>query len=249
MSTDVKPPNGLPSKEEVNRCGARLAEWWGLEIELTPEEVAENLRPVHIWRAEHAYPMSLLMPTLRNWADKYSTSHIKPSQRLKRIPQILGKLNRHPGMKLARMQDIGGARAVFGSREEVELVHDRIRRYWKVDRTKDWREFGRPDTGYRALHLMIAKRDRISNEDRIVEVQLRTASEQRWSDVIMAAGDRLGYSLKDGSGPEELLDYFRVASHVLALVDRGEAADEGLREHFDELREQVRSYFATEETG
>jgi putative GTP pyrophosphokinase len=248
MPSAVSSPTDLPSKEEVNRCGAKLAEWWGLEVELSREEVGENLRPVHIWRAEHAYPMSLLMPTLRNWADRYSTSHIKPSQRLKRIPQILGKLNRHPGMKLARMQDIGGARAVFGNRDEVELVHDRIKRYWKVDRTKDWREFGRPDTGYRALHVMIAKRDRISNEDRIVEVQLRTASEQRWSDVIMATGDRLGYSLKDGQGPDELLAYFRVASNVLALIDRGETADEELREHFAELREQVRPYFAMKET-
>jgi putative GTP pyrophosphokinase len=238
----------LPSREQVNRCGATLAEWWGLEIELTNSELAKNLRPVHVWRAEHAYPMSLLMPTLRNWADKYSTSHIKPSQLLKRIPQILAKLNRHPKMKLARMQDIGGARAVFGSRDEVELVHERIKRYWEIKRTKDWREDGRPDTGYRALHLMIATRDRISNEDRIVEVQLRTASEQRWSDVIMATGDRLGYSLKDGTGPDELLAYFRVASHVLALIERGEPADAELREHFDELREEARPYFAVKET-
>jgi putative GTP pyrophosphokinase len=238
----------LPSKEEVNRAGAKLAEWWGLEIELTRPELAEYLQPVHIWRAEHAYPMSLLMPTLRNWADKYSSSHIKPSQRLKRVPQILGKLNRHPGMKLARMQDIGGARAVFGNRDEVELVHDRIKRYWKIARTKDWRDGGRPDTGYRALHLMIAKRDRISDEDRIVEVQLRTASEQRWSDVIMATGDRLGYSLKDGNGPDELLAYFQLAAQVLALREQGEPVDNSLRREFRGLREQVRPYFEPKET-
>jgi ppGpp synthetase/RelA/SpoT-type nucleotidyltranferase len=165
------------------------------------------------------------------------------------IPQILTKLVRHPDMKLARMQDIGGARAVLTSRDEVERIREKILENWKVDRIKDWRDGGRPDTGYRALHLMVAKPDRISGEPRVVEIQLRTVSEHRWAEVIMATGDRLGYPLRDGSGPPDLLEYFRLAAEVLALGDAGQVPDADLRSRFLESREQVRSYFAMKETN
>lgn len=239
----------LPSKERVNRAGAKLARWLvDVEIELSDDELNELAIPVLQWREQHAYPMELVMPSLREWAARFSSSHIQPSQRLKRMHQILNKLNRHPGMKLARMQDIGGTRAVFGNRDEVEKVHELIRQSWGVDRTKDWRDNGRPDTGYRALHLMVAKRDRISDEDRIIEIQLRTATEQRWADAIMATGDQLGYALRDGEGPPKLLGYFKLASDVLAATERGEAPDSELRSRFSDAREQVRPYFTMKET-
>lgn len=39
------------------------------------------------------------------------------AQRLKRVPTIAGKLLREPGMKLSRMEDVGGVRAVLPSQE------------------------------------------------------------------------------------------------------------------------------------
>lgn len=96
---------------------------------------------------------------------------------------------------------------------------------------------------------MVAKRDQLSGEDRVVEIQLRTETEHRWSQVIMATGEQLGYSLRDGDGPADLLDYFKLASEVLALMDKEMPADEDLRERFKAAREQVRPYFMPKETS
>jgi GTP pyrophosphokinase len=233
----------LPSKSRVNRSGERLRAWWNDDLILSREELVEEVEVVWGWRAQHAYPVGLVGPGLRNWVARASTTGIMPSQRLKRLPQIVRKLARHEGMKLARMQDIAGIRAILGGPDEVDAVHEKIREHWKIDREADWRANGRPDTGWRGLHVMVLKRDRISGEDRVVEIQLRTLREHRWAEAVMSTGDRLGFALRDGEGPAELVEYFRVASEVLWLMDRGEAADEALVARFDGLREQVRPFF------
>jgi len=248
MPSGLSEMSELPSKETVNKAGRKLAEWlYDSTVEIPEGEVDMLALHVYAWRAQHYGPLGLVMPMLREWSDRYSTANIKPSQRLKRFRQIIDKLHRHPEMKLARMQDIGGARAVLANRAEVEKLHTKIRNNWGIHRIKDWRDQGRPDTGYRALHLMVAKRDQLSGEDRIVEIQLRTETEHRWSQVIMATGEQLGYSLRDGDGPADLLEYFRLASDVLALIDRDVPADEDLRERFEAAREQVRPYFMPKE--
>jgi len=240
--------SALPSKETVNKAGRKLAEWlYDSDVVIPNEEIDTLMLHVYAWRAQHYGPLGLVMPMLREWSDRYSTSNIKPSQRLKRFRQIIDKLHRHPEMKLARMQDIGGARAVLANRDEVEKLHAKIRNNWGIHRAKDWRDEGRPDTGYRALHLMVAKRDQLSGEDRIVEIQLRTATEHRWSQVIMATGERLGYSLRDGDGPDDLLEYFRLASDVLAAGDAQELIGEDLGARFIASREKVRHYFEEKE--
>lgn len=250
MPSGLSEISPLPSKETVNKAGRKLAGWlYDSAVEISDEELDALALHVYAWRAQHYGPLGLVMPMLREWSDRYSTSNIKPSQRLKRFKQILDKLYRHPEMKLARMQDIGGARAVLANRDEVEKLHAKIRDNWGIQRAKDWRDEGRPDTGYRALHLMVAKRDQLSGEDRIVEIQLRTEAEHRWSQVIMAAGEQLGYSLRDGDGPADLLDYFKLASEVLALIDQDTPADKDLRERFAAAREQVRPYFTPKETS
>lgn len=250
MPSGLSELSPLPSKETVNKAGRKLSEWlYDDAVEIPDEEIDTLALHVYAWRAQHYGPLGLVMPMLREWSDRYSTSNIKPSQRLKRFRQILDKLHRHPEMKLARMQDIGGARAVLSNREEVEALHAKIRNNWGVHRTKDWRDEGRPDTGYRALHLMVAKRDQLSGEDRVVEIQLRTATEHRWSQVIMAAGERLGYSLRDGDGPDDLLEYFRLASDVLAAGDAGKTIGDDLAQRFIAAREKVRHYFVEKETS
>ncbi|MGN6201152.1 MAG: RelA/SpoT domain-containing protein [Solirubrobacterales bacterium] len=249
MPSSLSDLSELPSKETVNKAGRKLADWLYDSAVVIPDEEIDLLAlHVYAWRAQHYGPLGLVMPMLREWSDRYSTSNIKPSQRLKRFKQIIDKLHRHPDMKLARMQDIGGARAVLANRDEVEELHAKIRDNWGIHRAKDWRDHGRPDTGYRALHLMVAKRDQLSGEDRIVEIQLRTATEHRWSQVIMAAGERLGYSLRDGDGPDDLLEYFRLASDVLAAGDTGEPIGKNLAEEFVASREKVSHYFEEKES-
>ncbi len=233
------------SKTRVNRAGEFVASWFSPPVpevgDAAIDELYDAIRAVNEWRGQHAYPMALVMPSLRNWVDRHSSLGLPPAQRLKRMPQIIIKLTRHRGMKLARMQDIGGCRAVLRDAGEVQAVADRITQQWSP-RVADYRDVPRT-TGYRALHLMVEKRDDRSGEGRTVEIQLRTLSQQRWAETVAGLGNRLGYALKDGEGPDELLDYFRMASDVLDDHDRDRQSDLDFTLRFGELREQVRPYF------
>lgn len=240
------------SKTSVNRAGEYLARWWATPgapgsadsvAELLSDEFGEAFFAVDEWRSQHAYPMALVMPSLRNWVARCSTLGSPPAQRLKRMPQILGKLARHPGMKLARMQDIGGCRAVLRDAGEVQAVADRVTHHWSP-RIADYRDVPR-SSGYRALHLMVEKRDNRSGEERTVEIQLRTFNQQRWAETVARLGGRLGYGLKDGEGPADLLEYFQMSSDVLDDQDRGRQPDPEFTLRFGELRELVRPYFET----
>jgi ppGpp synthetase/RelA/SpoT-type nucleotidyltranferase len=204
--------------------------------------VTDEVAVVLDWRAQHAYPIKLVMPQLRRWADQHSSSGIRPAERLKRTAQIVQKLIRHPGMKLARMQDVGGARCICSDGKEVERVHQGIVDRWQPVRPADYRDDAR-STGYRGLHLMVKKRDNLTGHDREVEIQLRTIPQHRWAQAVMATGNRLGYALQDGDGPDELCEYFRMASDLLYAQERGALLDPATRARFHELREQVRPYF------
>ena len=218
-----------------------MAEWWATlpDEPYDPELMAADFWTIDEWRRTHAYPMALCAPALRKWVARISTLGIPPAQRLKRLPRILTKLTRHPGMKLARMQDIGGVRAVLASPLEVDAVAAKINRHWEVVRPSDYRDTPRPDTGYRALHLMVVKRERV------VEVQLRTQRQQLWAEEIERIDARLGLDLKDGEGPPELVEYFRKASDLLWMQEHAMRPDRDFIATFDGLREQVRPYFTT----
>jgi len=64
----------------------------------------------------------------------------------------------------------------------------------------------------------------------------------------MAAGERLGYSLRDGDGPDDLLEYFRLASDVLAAGDAEEPIGKDLADRFVASREKVSHYFEEKDT-
>jgi hypothetical protein len=227
------------SKSRVNRAGERLVAWLRDETTMSDEEAWDEYLIANEWREAHAYPMALCAPGLRNWVARVSTTGIPPAQRLKRMPRIVAKLDRHDGMKLARMQDIGGVRAVLGTPLEVDAVAAKISRYWEVARVSDYRDVARPDTGYRGLHLMVVKRGKV------VEIQLRTERQHLWAEEIERIDARLGLKLKDGAGPADLIEYFRRASDLLWLQEQGRTPDRDFINTFGALRERVRSYFTT----
>jgi hypothetical protein len=104
------------SKSEVNRAGQIFAE----QVRTAAEgkrnvgdsraELMEVIATIDWWRSEYAKPLSRVGANLRY----YAAVEGKPvvAQRLKKLPTMIGKLFREPGMKLARMEDIGGVRAV-----------------------------------------------------------------------------------------------------------------------------------------
>jgi hypothetical protein len=121
------------SKNQINRAGAL----WGRHIDTVATEgpganmqltdpLIEALEIIDWWRSEHAKPLSRVAANLRY----YAAAEGKPvvAQRLKKLPTMIGKLYREPGMKLARMEDIGGVRAVLPSQDACHRVASRLRR-------------------------------------------------------------------------------------------------------------------------
>lgn len=105
------------SKSQVNRAGGILVapEAYSLEDQKWAGLVLAN------WRACHGYPINTFQATLRQKLKVIDDAAIV-AQRLKRAPSIIFKLQRFDGMKLARMQDIGGLRAVVGLSQRSESL-------------------------------------------------------------------------------------------------------------------------------
>ena len=57
-------------------------------------------------------------------------------------------------------------------------------------------------------------------------------------------GGRIGYNLKDGQGPEELLDYLKRAAYLISEIEAGRTPPPELRAEYDALGVEVQHYFA-----
>ena len=133
------------------------------------------------------------------------------AQRLKRVPTIAGKLGREAGMKLSRMEDVGGVRAVLPDQDAAYRVARQLRRNWTITRFRDYVTEPKPD-GYRALHLINR------NRGRLIEIQLRTPRQDSWANLVEKAV-QLFPAIKSGSGPLEMREWLVASSEIWAFKD------------------------------
>jgi len=141
------------------------------------------------------------------------------SQRLKRVPTIAGKLLREPAMKLSRMADIGGVRALLPSQAAAYVVARRLRKNWTITRFRDYVSEPKED-GYRALHLINRHRGRL------IEIQLRTPNQDAWANVVETLSRDAFPGLKFGHGPVELREVLNDFAGYLAQEDLGLVSNE-----------------------
>lgn len=228
------------SKNQVNRAGAL----WGRHIDAVATEgpganmqltgpLIEALEIIDWWRGEHAKPLSRVAANLRY----YAAAEGKPvvAQRLKKLPTMIGKLYREPGMKLARMEDIGGVRAVLPSQDACHRVASRLRRNWTITRFRDY--VANPkDDGYRALHLINR------NRGRLIEVQLRTTFQDTWANAVEADARLLSPGLKFGGGSQELREFYVALGELGAQADGGGHIDPAFFEHVKDLQERADTF-------
>ena len=104
MTDWIKPTH---TRGEVNRAGEQLAG----DDYVSDAERDDSLAVISNWRSAHAYPLLATRMTLTARVKRVDDDAIV-AQRLKRLTSIRGKLARFPKMQLARMQDVGGCRAV-----------------------------------------------------------------------------------------------------------------------------------------
>lgn len=172
------------------------------------------------------------IPTLKRIGDR-----VPVAQRLKRREQIINKLTRLDSMQLWTMGDIGGCRAVLPSRQQVDGVLRRIRKNWDVHgRIRDRRDEP-ADSGYRAVHVIVIR------DGRMIEIQLRDPQEHEWALAVERTGSRLGIGLKEGEGPNDLKEYFRLASLGMYMERIGQQPDSPFVQAFDAARARAVPYF------
>lgn len=206
------------TRGQITRAGVVL-----IDRDAAPQAAADALNLINHWRACHAYPINTFQATLR-WRLRKVCNNPLVATRLKRLPSIAKKLEKNHGMQLARMQDIGGLRAVVETVAQVrnlqELYCDGSLAHELVD-VDDYIE--RPkESGYRSVHLIYRYKNpaAAAYNGLSLELQLRTRLQHAWATAVETIGSFLNQALKSSEGPEEWLDYFKVVSSAFALVEK-----------------------------
>lgn len=207
------------TRGEVDRAGRLLARNGGLTNVLL---IGRALDVVNHWRSAHSFPLNSFQVMLRDRVKQMGALDAIVAQRLKRTPSILAKLRRYPSMKLSRMQDIGGARAVLSDLTEVDDLWQRYRRQERRSKhtfVKEKDYIRKPKaSGYRGVHLVYRYRStrHPAYNGLLIEIQLRTRLQHAWATAVETVDAFLGHSLKSSEGPEGWLRFFELAGSVFA---------------------------------
>lgn len=201
------------SKSQVKRAGKKLRRYAQDNTSVPMNEIAQAIKIVDYWRAEHSTPLLKARMGLQSRCNTVNVS-AQISQRLKRVPTIIDKLGRQPKNQLTMMQDIAGCRAVVTAPDDLVTVQ---RQWGKTGsellvKTDDYMQTPKP-SGYRGVHLVVRY------DNRRVEVQLRTQLQHAWGVAVESAGGVLGIDLKSGRGPTEALTLLHHLAELLAAED------------------------------
>lgn len=145
----MTPHSGDFVPEEIDRAGDTLVA--GPQPGLEGEWLKAR-RLVNRWRASHSRPLNTFRMNLRRRVGDRDIV----AQRLKRLPSIITKLERLKWLKLSRMQDIGGCRAIVDSANEsfklaADFADSRVRH--ELVRYDNYIDEPRR-SGYGGLHMV-----------------------------------------------------------------------------------------------
>ena len=207
------------SRTQVNAAGATL---------IDPASSLNDLRRarmiVNNWRAAHSLPLDRIRMELQERAAPLG-EEVLVAQRLKRLSSIGAKLRRFRSMNLARMQDVGGCRAVFPSVDDVRRVArgyaDSPPRHHVVH-TDDYLTHPRA-SGYRGIHL-VSRFEPGEEEEAIyagmrIEIQLRSSLQHAWAAAVETVGTFSGQALKSSEGDEGWLRFFALMASEIAYSE------------------------------
>jgi putative GTP pyrophosphokinase len=126
-------------------------------------------------------------------------------------------------MELARMQDIGGLRAVVSSLRKVRDLEQHYRNSSFKHELVGQRDYfaSPPPSGYRSVHLIYRYRnDRAPDYDGLlIEFQIRTRLQHTWATAVETMGTFLSYALKSSEGPKKWLDFFALTGSAFAHLE------------------------------
>lgn len=200
------------SKSKVDEAARRLARFPS-DVESHDDDLVNG------WRELHAEPLQKVRETVARRLDR-ANIQAPVVGRLKRKPQIVKKLSL-TSTRLTQMQDVGGCRAVVQIPEMVDeawlKMRTRTAPWYSVKSVSDYRESGRTESGYRALHVVL------DWDGRFIEVQLRTQRQHAWAEGVERVATLLNCELKRGDGPEVAVQFFERASRSFWMLDSGKS--------------------------
>lgn len=149
---------------------------------------------VESWRAAHRGVLNTFQAILRN---RTRGTKISVAQRHKRKVTIFDKLNRFPGMQLARMDDVAGCRLIFRSIKDLyafrEVFH-KARFKHKLRNDPDKYDYIKnpKTTGYRGIHDVYEYNVNSEAGKELaglyIEVQYRTLVQHAWATAVEVIG-------------------------------------------------------------
>ena len=224
------------SKSKIDKAGIILA-----RNDMSDKEAyceAENI--LNQYRSEHLEPLMKTTLDLQKWMEASSKGYYI-ALRLKRKPQILRKLNRFH-VRLSQLQDIAGARIILDKNTDIDDVVEYLSSKIKNSSnlkilnkyTHDYRDKGRDDSGYRALHLVL------ECEAHKIELQLRSKIQHCWAEKIERTSVVYGHFLKELEGDETVLRYFKQLSDIFYEIESNRKPTSNQRIALDELYHQAK---------
>lgn len=209
--TQARYPGG--SKSRVSRAGDRIR---------AGSADFEDFLVVEEWRAAHRGVLNTFQAILRNRTRK---KKVTVAQRHKRRSTIFDKLDRIPGMQLARMDDIAGCRLIF---QDIEALTKFRKEFHKArfnhrrrnaDDKYDYIASPKP-TGYRGIHDVYEYDVRSevgrSLKGLYVEIQYRTLVQHSWAAAVELVGFVTESQPKFQKGDKRYERAMALASEILA---------------------------------
>jgi ppGpp synthetase/RelA/SpoT-type nucleotidyltranferase len=212
-------------------------------------EREEAIDKIQNFREVHMYPLMLIKNHLARTSKKVNTN-IVIARRLKRLPTIINKLERPTldgsqtnAIKLTRMQDIGGCRAIVRNLDELVSLQEKLEKSKSVHKIIHTSNYLTPkESGYGGVHLIYScfDADDTGNNWRKtkIEVQLRTQLQHAWATSLEVIDTLEKIELKTSlTGHGEWRRFFKIAG-LLVAHDEGAAtlSDDELNDLEDEIK-------------
>ncbi len=221
------------TKSQIDRAGRFLLDDptdINIDEYISADSIVDDYRQIHL------QPLTEINLKLQEYLFDFKTEYYI-AQRLKRKPQIIRKLKRF-SVRLTQLQDIAGCRIIFNSNIDIDrfiaslTISSKRGRYFIIDRIVDYREKGRDDSGYRAVHIIL-KRNNIR-----IELQLRSRIQHYWAESIERTSIIYGFSLKEGEGNSIVIDYFKKTSDAFYYLENNQNPNQSLINDLDDLRDK-----------
>lgn len=187
---------------------------------------AHAMRVLQAYRRGHSEALNRAQMALRSMTRAARVTDADVGQRLKKVPQILRKLERHPQMDVTRMNDIAGCRCVVPDLAGIDAMMKRVDVYSPVVDIYDYVTSPKPD-GYRGIHVIV------EYPDARVEIQLRTQLMNDWAQFVEELDSAYGTGLKIGDGPPEVASWLQAMSQLVAFDEHGGDPPDELVERYD----------------